>query len=52
MITKYVFLPDLNACMTFAISISSGKIPELKDLLKMFVKGLLIKLIIFLSFPC
>ena len=52
MITKDVFLPVLNTVLTFAIFISSGKIPELKDLLKMFVKGLLIKLMIFLSFQC
>ena len=41
------FLPVLNTGMTLAISISSGKIHELKDLLKMFVKGLLIKFMIF-----
>ena len=41
--------------MAFAILISSRKIPQLKDLLKMFVKGILIKLktffIIFLLSP-
>ena len=33
--------------MTFAIFISSEKIPELKDLFKTLVKGLLIKLMNF-----
>ena len=52
MITKDCFLPVLNKGMTFVIFISPGKICVVKDLLNMFVKGILIKLITFLSIPC